>query len=185
MEGREKQDKEDDSEFWFIPGTVFFNPTYENRFSAMISSALKWIASSRAGEPTLFSKGTDIKFLQEDDPSTPVVLMKFKKYADKVAPDSKNHRYVQWSGDLGITAWKKTVAVLRLEIIKKLETRISKQPLRIHIVAHSNGGQIARLLAEAFKDIPSIEFYVGTVGTLISIIPPLKMPENVKMWKTL
>ena len=64
-----------------------------------------------------------------------------------------------------------------------MRERDTDPPLDIHITGHSHGGQIARILAELYKDNKNVRFHITTIETPLSIIPPTLMPDNVDTWQ--
>lgn len=195
VESRNEKQEETDNDgiALFIHGTTAIpNPSYDTLFTNFVSNISKRIAW--LAESGLFTPSNEIKFIRFidlialEDKYKPKSALYFSKYFSTVAPDPDNQLYIQWSGDLGRTAWRKTTDALTKkieELIEKIrQTRIKSEkkpddPIHIHIIAHSHGGQIARFLANAFKDKENIRFHIATVSTPQSLLDPLLMPKNV------
>lgn len=179
MQAREKQA---DSLYFYVPGTALLNPTYDHPASRMLAKLSKGIAA--IGQPGLFTKGTDLELISFDDPRLPSSCKNFKKLYEAVTPDPTKRYYVQWNGDLGQTAWQKTATFMKNELDKRINARTNPDdPIDIYITAHSNGGQIARLLAEMYKDNPAVRFHMVTIEMPLSILPAKIMPSNVETWQ--
>jgi hypothetical protein len=93
---------------------------------------------------------------------------------------SDNIYYYQWSGTLGDKSWKEASDFLATQIKMKSD---EDEPVKVLIIAHSHGGNVARLTAEILRDSnPNVLFNVVTIATPLSWKPALIMPDNVKTW---
>jgi hypothetical protein len=170
-----------ESLLFYLPGTALLNPSYDTGISRVLAQASKFLAFKSL--PELFTRGTAFELIDFDDPRLPSACKNFKTYYEAATKSNKDCFYVQWSADLGQTAWVNTARQLIDQIKEKLKTLAPGHELEIHMIAHSHGGQIARLVAEAFKDDRRLKFRVTTIETPLSIIPPTLMPDNVTTWQ--
>jgi hypothetical protein len=164
--------------YFHIHGTALFNPTYNN----VVSKALTKICKIKAkfSHPSLQTSDTELKLLSLNDIIIPSACYHFRDIFENLVPNSENRYYVQWSGDIGMTAWEHTAAFIYHEIFK---LHPNEQLLNVYIVAHSHGGQIARLLAHKLAAHQNIFLYIATIQTPLSRNPLLLMPTNVKTWQ--
>lgn len=163
--------------FIYIPGTVL----------PVASSIVKPIVSTFI-QPQLFTPRSTSKLIRIKEPNpsdcrgiffdtAPSGCRQFEALYEHI-PEEQRY-YFQWSGNLGETVWQENAGYLHKRLQAKMKD--DKEELEIVIVAHSHGGQIARKLAELFKDMPSVKFKIITVATPLN--EKIKMPNNVEVWQ--
>jgi hypothetical protein len=182
---------EEGSLFFYLGGTggllVPAHDTPTTRFSAKVGKLIAY-ALQRG---TIFTTNINFKLTKFDSPDTPPILRaNFTELADLLAPNKDNQFFVDWPGDLGITAWENTMNKLFQQIIGMIEARRSDAPLHIYMIGHSHGGQIIQRLTKRFEELqkdnprfPKVIFHVTTIEMPISIVPPLLMSQaNTPDW---
>ncbi len=128
--------------------------------------------------PHLYTASTDLDLIKLDDKMAPSSKEDFESLYEHIDKDKRF--YVQWPGNLSEGDWVVTADFLYKYFKDKIK---DDEEVEFDILAHSNGGQIARLFAQKFLDKPSIKFKIISVGTPIFTEPsPVLMPRNVDTW---
>lgn len=142
-----------------------------------VPKVVKYFASFQ--HPDLFTASTVPSCIPLKD--APLSAQNFSPlYADITESD---RFYYQWSGGLGESYWETAAEDLVQKIEDMLKQEIKDhEPVEINLLAHSHGGQIARLAAEKLQKHKNITFKITTVCTPLSLSPPIIMPDNVKNW---
>lgn len=94
--------------------------------------------------------------------------------------DANNRYYFQWNGKLREHAWDTAAAFLQTQITEKHGN--GEETTTVVIVAHSHGGNVARLTAESILKDTTIQFELITIAMPLSSNPKTTMPDNVVKW---
>lgn len=141
-------------------------------------SVIKFFASFQHSD--LFTPSTSHAFIPLKE--APKAAQNFEPLYKNIAQHDRF--YYQWSGGLGESYWETAADLMAKQIEEMTKDEIlSDVPVEITVMAHSHGGQIARLAAQKLEHYRNIKFNVISVCTPLSISPPTIMSTNVKSWQ--
>lgn len=165
------------SVYFHIHGTTLLNPHYDNPVSKGLSATIKFFAS--LGLSDVMTSGAGFELIHFGDKKLDKIksIHNFKKYYEAVTQGNEDRMLVQWSGDLGQTAWIEVAKAMESELDRRLSLLPEGAVLDVHGTYLSNGAQIVRLLAEQYLGDPRVRFHVLTVEAPLSL-----MPDNVVTW---